>query len=297
MKRNEFILENDILYRISEPKDNRKRKVTYKQLVIPTSLRSEILYSCHEDLFAGHLGFSKTLFRLQQRFYWPGMKKDVQYWISSCVDCASKKQPTTVNVGKLIPIPAPSEPFEIVGVDVIGNFAPTNNGNRCILVFTDYLTKWPEAFPMPNQEANTIAKIFVEQIICRHGAPMKLISDRGKVFLSEVMEQVYRIMNVKKLTTSAYHPQTDGMTERFNKTLVNILSMYVDSRQKDWDEYIPFALFAYRTSCHTTTHEIPFYGIYGREPRLPIDVALRPLEGEQNDTGNSKRNYVSILKE
>jgi transposase InsO family protein len=156
-----------------------------------------------------------------------------------------------------------NEPFEMVGVDVIGPLPQTTKGNEYLVVFTDYLTKWPEAFAVPNQESLTIAKLLVEEIICKHGAPKKLLSDRGKNFLSDLMHDIATIMKIKKVNTTAYHPQTDGLTERFNKTLIQMISMYTDKNQHDWDEFLPFVLFAYRTSVQDSVKETPFFLMYG----------------------------------
>eukprot|EP00795_Rhopilema_esculentum_P008405 gene8405-biopygen9466 len=123
-------------------------------------------------------------------------------------------------------------------------------------------------------EASRIAHILVDEILARHGAPRALLSDRGPNFLASIVKEVCKIMNTRRQLTTAYHPQTDGLVERFNATLAEGLSMYVSSNQKDWDKHIPMVLFAYRVSPNATTGESPFYLLYGREPRLPIDAAL-----------------------
>ena len=116
----------------------------------------------------------------------------------------------------------------------------------------------------------------VDEIFTRHGAPHTLLTDRGSNFLSSLVKEVCRLMNTKKLNTTAYHPQTDGLVERFNSTFAESLSMFVNSQQTDWDFYIPSVLFAYRVSPCVATGDSPFYLLYGREPRLPPDVSLLP---------------------
>ena len=269
-----FILENDLLYRLSFLPKSRRITTEFKQLIVPRALRDEIMTACHNDPFAAHLGVAKTYNRLLSRFYWSGMKGDVTQWVASCTDCASKKPPPTRNVGKMLPIPVPSEPFEVVAVDVIGPLPPTRLGNRYIVGFTCCLTRWVEAFAIPNQTALTLSEVYVEEIVCRHGAPRKLLSDRGRAFLGHVMKFVNQLLNTGKLNTSSYHPQTDGLQERFNKTLVWMLSMYVSETQDDWDVCLPYVLFAYRTAVQSSTLETPFFLTYGREPRMPIDIAL-----------------------
>ena len=113
---------------------------------------------------------------------------------------------------------------------------PTYNGNRYAIVFSDYLTKWPEVFPSPDQKAETIARLLVEQIVPRHGVPEQLLSDRGQNFLSELMLEVCKLLGTKKLNTMGYHPQTDGLVERLNRTLITMQSKCVEKHGRDWDE-------------------------------------------------------------
>ncbi|CAG2194960.1 unnamed protein product [Mytilus edulis] len=147
-------------------------------------------------------------------------------------------------------------------LDVLGPFPPTYNSNKYILIFSDYLTRWPEAIPVPNADATTTAKVFIEEVVCRHGAPRQLLSDNGKNFRSNLVKEICKLMNTKKTFTTAYHPETDGLVERFNGTLTAMLSMYVSGHQRDWDTFIPFVLFAYRTSLHESIQETPFFNAW-----------------------------------
>jgi transposase InsO family protein len=135
----------------------------------------------------------------------------------------------------------------------------------------DYLTKWPEVFAVADQTATTVAQTLVE-IISRHGVPAKLLSDRGANFLSDLLHEVYALLGIKKINTSAYHPQTDGLVERFNRTLTDMLAKTVDQSGRDWDKRIPYVLYAYRTSLQKSTRESPFYLLYGRDARLPTEA-------------------------
>lgn len=158
--------------------------------------------------------------------------------------------------------------------DIVGPLPKTPTGNKYIIVFTEYLTKYVEAFPIPDCTAKTTAKIFVEKIICRYSAPAQLLTDRGTNYMSELIQQVCQFFDTKKLSTSPYHPQTDGLVERFNKTMCTMLSMYVGSSQKDWDEYLPFVIFAYNSTEQKSTQYSPFELLFGRKPILPIDRIL-----------------------
>jgi hypothetical protein len=291
-----MLLENGILYHIWHPTHGRKRTQARKQIVIPASLRSEVLKECHDSLLAGHLGFNKTYDRLRERYYWEGMYQDTQHWIASCAECASHKSPKTTPAGELIPIPV-GEPFELMGVDVLGPFPVSRQGNRYIVVFTEYLTRWPEAFAVSNQEAVTIAKLLAEQIVCRHGVPCKLLSDRGKNFRAELVAELCKILGINKRETTAYHPQCDGLTERFNHTLASILSKFVNHRHNDWDECLPFALFAYRTSVQESTGDSPFFLMYGRDPRLPLDQVFKAPSNQVTSALDYRASVVENLQE
>ncbi|CAF1061840.1 unnamed protein product [Brachionus calyciflorus] len=132
--------------------------------------------------------------------------------------------------------------------------------------------KWAVAFAIENIEAKKVAKIFIQEIVTRHSAPGKLLSDQGRQFMSKLIKEICEYMKTNKLSTTPYHPKTNGLTERFNKTLCQILASYSNEHQSDWDEYINVALFAYRVSQQEKTLKTPFEVLYGRTPRLPTEV-------------------------
>ena len=254
----------------------------HPRLVIPTVLRATVLRDFHDDRMAGHLGLSKTYARLRQRCYWRGMFADVAAWIATCSPCNSRKTPRRTPPGELQPITVPG-PWHTVAVDVLGPLPESNDGNKYVLVFGDLFTKWAEAFAMARQDAQTVAHHLVTNILCRFGAPIRLLSDRGQVFLSEVLKGATDALAVKRVHTSAYHPQTDGQVERFNKTLADMLACYTATDQKDWDEHLPFVVFAYNCAVHPTTSFSPYHLLFGREPNTPADVAMGTVSAEALD--------------
>ena len=174
-------------------------------------------------------------------------------------------------------VPVPAEPWEFVSVDVMGPFVKANgSGNKFVVVFSDHLTRYVETMALKVQDTKSLARCLVERVMCRHGCPRTLLSDRGLPFLSELAHEVYRLLRVRKLDTAGYRPQTNGLVERFNQTFATMLSMYVNSRHTDWDIYLPYLTFAYNTGTHPAIKETPFYLVHGREPRLPLDVTLLP---------------------
>ena len=150
------------------------------------------------------------------------MKADVRRHCRSCLVCASRKGTRKTFKPPLQPIPV-GGPFHRVAVNIL-KLPLTSNGNRYVAVFMDYLTKWPETFAIPDQKAETIAPLFLEHIVCRHGIPEELLTDRGTNFLSNLIQEICQILGVKKINTSGYHPQTDGLVEKFNATLISMIA-------------------------------------------------------------------------
>ena len=243
------------------------------RVIPPAHLREALFKEAHSGLFGGHLRSAKIHGQLAKHYWWPGMRADIVKWSRACMVCATRQLGKPVHPF-LSPIPV-SGPFDRLGVDVI-QFTSSSKGNKYAIVFMDYLTKWPEVFPAKNQNSLTIARLLVEHIIPRHGVPTQLLSDRGTAFLSKLMVEVYKLLGLKKVNTTAYHPQTDGLVERFNRTLTDMLSKKVLQSGKDWDTQLPYVLFAYRACPQQSTGESPFFLLYGRDPNLPTDQMLTP---------------------
>ena len=241
-------------------------------MVAPKKFRAALMKEAHQGRFAGHLAGKKVYDRLRRHIWWKGMKNDVSTFCKACLVCASRKGGRKTFRPPLAPIPV-GGPFHRVAVDIL-QLPLTAQGNCYVAVFMDYLTKWPEAFPIPDQKAETIAKLFVENIVCRHGIPEELLSDRGANFLSTLIQEVCQLLGVKKINTSGYHPQTDGLVEKFNSTLISMIAKSCDVRDRDWDVRLPYLLFAYRVSAQESTREAPFFLLYGRDARIPTETVL-----------------------
>jgi len=195
----------------------------------------------------------------------------------------------------LQPLPIPEYAFQLIGVDICGPFPVTENNNEYIIVFADHLTKYVIAAPIPDQKSTTIAEILIKDVIQQHGCPKELLSDRGTSFLSELISDINKIFEIKKISTTPYHPQTNGQVERFNHTLKTMLSMYVNDKQTNWDEYLSFVVFAYNTSVNKSTNYSPFVLLYGREPLYPIDIRLNYTFNY--DTYENSDDYLNKLKQ
>lgn len=242
--------------------------------VLPRSLRLHVLEALHDDPSAGHLGFHKTYNRIRSRFFWPGLSTSVAQYIASCARCQRRKRSTSLPAGLLQPIPCPATPFDTVGIDLVGPLPITPAGCRWIVTAVDHLTRYAETAPLKSGSASDVAAFFLEAIVLRHGAPRVLLSDRGKVFLSAMLEDVLKTSGTIHKTTSAYHPQTNGLTERFHRTLADMISMYIGPTHNNWDTILPFVTFAHNTAIQRTTGYSPFYLVYGRHPTFTIDASF-----------------------
>lgn len=265
---NSLELMDGILHRVWESEDG---KHVRKLIVVPKSKIAAILEEFHNGPSGGHLGITKTLEKIKQRFYWVNCRQSVAEWIHNCDQCMAAKGPKTRSKGRLQQYNT-GAPFERVAMDVAGPFPTSNAGNRYVLVVIDYFSKWPEVYALPNQEAKTIAEVFIQNWVTRFGVPIELHSDQGRNFESDVFREICSIMGIKKTRTTALHPQSDGMVERFNRTLEEHLRKVVNKCQRDWDEHIQMFLLAYRSAAHETTGQTPAKVIFGADLRLPADL-------------------------
>ena len=241
-----------------------------EQLVLPQSCRQTVLEVAHQIPLAGHLGKNKTADRVRQRFYWPTLFKDVEYLCKSCAECqkcSTRRGPRA----PMVPLPIVQEPFKRIAMDVVGPLPRSRSGNRFILVICDYATRYPEAFALKSVDAEHVAEALVT-LFSRVGMADEILTDQGTNFTSKLLAELYRLLHVKALRTSPYHPQTDGLVERFNRTLKSMLRKTTAEDGKDWDKALPYVLFAYREVPQSTTGFSPFELLYGRAVRGPLDI-------------------------
>jgi hypothetical protein len=195
------------------------------------------------------------------------MLKDIEIYVKSCDQC--QRRGKTKNQQELHSIKV-DKPFHRIGIDIVGPLPVTERLNRYIVVAMDYFTKWPEARALKEATADEVSKFIYEEIICRHGCPNKILTDRGSHFNNQLINNLTKKFRIKHNLSTPYHPKTNGLVERFNKTLCEALAKL--NENNNWDEQIPAVLFAYRTAKHSSTKIEPFYLTYGRQARLPIDT-------------------------
>ncbi|XP_065426955.1 uncharacterized protein LOC135976185 [Chrysemys picta bellii] len=274
-----FFEEDGKLYRQAPVGKNQGPGQPYKQLVVPSQHRGELVLVAHDSPFAGHLGVQRTYDRLRRNFYWPGIQNDVRDYCRTCAVCQERKKPGGPQKAPLRPLPIIQEAFQRVAIDIVGPMPrPTRRGNKYILVVVDFATRYPEAIALSNIEAETVARALLT-IFSRVGFPKEILSDRGANFMSQLFNELWKVCGVKQLKTAPYHPQANGLVERFNGTLKSMLGMYAKKRGQSWDELLPFLLYAYREVPQESTGFSPFDLLYGRKVRGPLDLIRDTWEG------------------
>lgn len=261
-------LINDVLFRKVEPTVG---KEIIWQLIVPRDKISDILKKYHDAPCGGHFGIAKTLHKIRERYFWARCRSDVEDWCTTCDSCIAKKGPKSKGKSPL-QIYNVGAPFERIAMDILGKLPTTKSGNNYALVISDYFTKWPEVIAIPNQEAKTIAKVVVKEWISRYGSPLEFHTDQGRNFEAELTSEIMEILGIKKTRTTALHPQSDGMIERLNRTILDYLTHFVEKNQKDWDEWVHLFVFAYRSSVHETTGQTPARMLFAENLRLPSDL-------------------------
>jgi hypothetical protein len=307
MSKDFAIDEHRTLVRVIQPTNGRTKLEPVQQVAVPKIMIAALLHEFHDSPLAGHHGVAKTYEKIRERYYWSRMYTDITNYVKSCDLCLRRKSPSRSvqwPVRSMLPTandkqsddidePVTYTPFSEVVVDVLGPLTSTTRRRKYIVIFVDRLTRWPEAFPTVNQKAKTIALLLMTEIIPRYGVPRTLLSDQGSNFLSSLCKKVYKLMKIHKLQTSAYFPSANGLVERFNHTIVDMLSMYTKEKQNDWDLYIPWVLFAYRTAVNASTLFTPFYLLHGYEAHYPSDVGLRAA----SETFRSTEEYAAVMSD
>ncbi len=266
-------VRDGILYR--QVQDGQKGPV--EQLVLPVELQKLAKTALHDD--SGHLGFDRTFALMRERFYWPKMFHDIKTWCEQCERCCLRKTPTAGLRAPLVSIHT-SAPLELVCMDFL-TLERSKGGIENVLVVTDHFSRFAQAYPTKDQKARTVAKVLWRNFLCRFGFPAKLHADQGRNFESAVVKELCRITGITKSHTSPYHPQGNGTTERFNRTLMDMLGTLDPQEKSRWHEHVDAMTHAYNCTRHDSTGYTPYFLMYGRHPRLPIDLVLGPPESAE----------------
>ena len=285
--------ENGILFRVFKIFDANGEQAT-RQVVVPQPLRQQVMNVAHSSILGGHLGVKKTTDKITSNFYWPGIHSDITRFCQSCDIC--QRTVTKGNVSK-VPIekmPLIDTPFKRVAVDLVGPiYPPSESGHRYILTLVDYATRYPDAVPLKSITTESVAEALVD-MYSRLGVPEEVLSDMGAQFVSECMAEVSRLLSIRQLTTSPYHPMCNGLVEKFNGTLKCMLKRLCSEQPKQWHRYINALLFAYREVPQASMGFSPFELLYGRTVRGPMTI-LKELWTEEFDEAEVKTSYQYVI--
>ncbi len=243
-----------------------------------------LFQAAHCNPMAGHLGQAATLNRLMARFFWPGIHENLHQWCAACRECQLVNPPASPKA-PLRPLPLMQVPFERIGMDLIGPLEWSARGHRFALVLVDYATRYPEAVALRNISTKSVAEALFS-MISRVGIPKEILTDQGTAFMSRTIHELYELLGIKSVRTSVYHPQMDGLVERFNRTLKTMIRKFVHEDAKNWDKWLEPLLFAVQEVPQASTGFSPFELLYGRQPRGVLDVLRETWEEGPSESKN-----------
>ena len=259
----------------------------HEQILVPNddTLRTTIISSHHDDPTAAHRGALKTIELVSRRFYWKNMHKDIKEYVSTCIKCQQNKSSNQQPLGLLSPIPTPEQRWNTVTMDLITQLPKTKSGHDAIVVFVDKFSKMVHYVPtVTTIDAPGLAELMISNVVRLHGIPINIISDRDPRFTSSFWKATWKQLGTRLKMSTAYHPQSDGLTERNNRSLEEALRAYVNYHQDNWDHWLALLEYAYNNSVNSTTGYTPFFLNYGQHPVSPLDYALVSKETQVNHT-------------
>lgn len=238
-------------------------------IIVPKSLREQIIYEIHRDKFYIHPGRDETCRLIKQKYYWPQMASQVNNVITNCTSCIKNKPVTRKPKAQSLPCVRGHGIWELIHMDLIGPITATTQGNYYIMVVVDSFSKYTKLVPLKQKTSNEVAYKFHYEIICQLGVPQYIVSDNGKEFINSVMTQLTNYWKIKHIHTSSYHPQANGKVERVNRDLCTKLKILSEEMSENWDIILPQVELALNIRSHRATGHTPFYLMFGRTPNIP----------------------------
>ena len=257
-----------------------------------------ILTQFHGLPHTGHLGHIGTYRMLRQHFYWPGIFNDVGKFIASCLPCTQRKTPKQNRYGEHKSV-LQTRPFEVVSIDLVGPFEPSQDKHKFILTIIDHFTRYPIAIPIKNKDMITVARALKTHLFMAYPFwPRKIISDKGSEFVNKVIKEVYRQLRIDTILTSHDNPQSNQV-ERFHRYMNAAISVFISKKYLHctWDQYVDCAVFVYRCSVNNTTGHSPFYALYGKHPVRPMDYMLNMNEEKYDNNHDYTRDIMKTFRE
>ena len=235
---------------------------------VPECLRNKLIQTAHDDALSGHFGVNKVWMKLKNKYYWPGMRGDIAKYVGSCVACQARAHSNRKPYGYLQNIVV-SQIFHVVAIDFVENLNRTQRGNEHIVVAIDLFSKFVIAMPLTQLNALNTANFILNEIVLRYGPPLRLLSDRGVQFRSDLVRNFLKMLEINQVNTTSYHPQCDGQTESANKTIIQLLAKMAGQNYGNWDRMLPYVVHQYNTTVQDSTGFAPYEVLFGCSPRLP----------------------------
>ena len=268
------------------------------RLVVPKPLRLGLLREHHDTPYSGHPSWNVMYASLSHSYFWPHMSKDTRKYVQSCDACQRNKDSHLHPTGLLQPLQVPERPWSSISMDFISQLPRTSKGHNAITVFVDRLTKMVHLVAgKTTDDAPAVSQQFLNAVFRLHGLPDEIISDRGSVFTSRFWKSFLGMLDTRISTSTAFHPQTDGQTERMNRTIEQMLRFLVDYKQTNWDSLLPIVEFAINNHKQASTQHTPFYLNFGQHPRTPSNAALTSLVPAAQHSLDELRSTLALVKD
>ena len=257
-----LLVENGILFFI-KPEGGRA-------IFAPKQLHRKIIRAAHNSLLGGHMGLFKTRERILERYFWPGMQKDLQDHIKACLDCQRVKPWNRPRRAPLKPLQQPPAPNHRIHIDLFGPLATSGQGKKMVCVITDAFSKYTELVAIRSKEAGEVAKAIMDTWITRYSTPKEIVTDGGKEFANKLMDAICQELRVLHRQTTPYHPQTNASAEVFNRTMKLYLATALEQPYLDWEDLLPALRICYNTSVSKATRATPFSLVFGMDAHMPF---------------------------
>ena len=277
-----YTIKDGILFRVTK-----QGHQEFQRLYVPQTLIRNVLHVSHDIPTAGHFGFAKTLWRIKQYCYWPSMTLDVLGYVKSCHECQFRKMPNHTPIGPQLKTPPLADNvMKAVSIDLVGLLTHTDEDNRYVLTITDQLSKFAIAVPLYETKDIDIMEALERSVFYRYGPPSILLSDNGKNLCSKHCERFYESWGITHITTTPYHPCSNGQCEKFNGTLAVLLATQIKGDDERWDVFVDSVVLSYNITVSASSGYSPFYLMFGRQIDSPHMIKLGCLSAEKSQGTN-----------